>query len=60
MSTKPHHVVMFAYADAQILDITGPLEIFGRASRWLRDKEITPGLAYTVEIVAREAGPIRT
>lgn len=51
---------MFAYADAQILDVTGPLEVFGRAGRWLRDKAITPDLAYTVEIVAREAGPIRT
>jgi transcriptional regulator GlxA family with amidase domain len=60
MNRKPHHVVMFAYPDAQILDVTGPLEIFGRAARWLRDKEITPDLAYTVEIVAREAGPIRT
>jgi transcriptional regulator GlxA family with amidase domain len=60
MNTKPHHVVMFAYPDAQILDVTGPLEIFGRAGRWLRDKEFTPNLAYTVEIVAREAGPIRT
>jgi transcriptional regulator GlxA family with amidase domain len=60
MNSKPHHVVMFAYPDAQILDVTGPLEIFGRAARWLRDKKITPGLAYTVEIVAREAGPIRT
>jgi transcriptional regulator GlxA family with amidase domain len=51
---------MFAYPDAQVLDVTGPLEIFGRAGRWLRDKEITSELAYTVEIVARESGPIRT
>jgi transcriptional regulator GlxA family with amidase domain len=51
---------MFAYPDAQVLDVTGPLEIFGRAGRWLRDKEITSELAYTVETVARESGPIRT
>jgi transcriptional regulator GlxA family with amidase domain len=60
MNPKPHHVIMFAYADAQVLDITGPLEIFGRASRWLRDKGITRGLPYTVEVVAGEAGPLRT
>jgi transcriptional regulator GlxA family with amidase domain len=60
MNTKPHHVVMFAYPDAQVLDITGPLEIFGRAARLLRDRGITADLPYAVEVVAREAGPLRT
>lgn len=59
-STAPHHVVMFAYPDAQVLDITGPLEVFGRAARWLRDKGLASGLAYTVEVVAAEAGPFAT
>ncbi|HEY2345622.1 MAG TPA: GlxA family transcriptional regulator [Xanthomonadaceae bacterium] len=59
-STTPHRVVMFAYPDAQILDVTGPLEVFGRAARWLRDKGIARGLAYTVEVVATEPGPFAT
>ena len=30
---RPHHVVMLAYPDVQILDVTGPLEVFSRAAR---------------------------
>jgi hypothetical protein len=29
---------MLGYRDAQFLDITGPLEVFARTSRWVRDK----------------------
>lgn len=54
-----HRVVMLAYPDAQILDITGPLEVFSRAARWLRDEGRTQKLAYSVEIVAARAGPVR-
>lgn len=57
---RAHRVLMFAYPDAQILDITGPLEVFGRTGRWLRDQGLTPGLAYQIEMVAAEAGPLRT
>jgi transcriptional regulator GlxA family with amidase domain len=55
-----HRVVMLAYEDAQILDITGPLEVFARSARWLRDKGLSRGLAYSVEVVADKAGPVRT
>jgi transcriptional regulator GlxA family with amidase domain len=51
---------MLGYPDAQILDITGPLEVFGRSARWLRDKGVTRKLAYTVELVAAQAGPVAT
>jgi transcriptional regulator GlxA family with amidase domain len=51
---------MLAYEDAQILDITGPLEVFARSARWLRDKGVMRGLAYSVEVVADKAGPVRT
>jgi hypothetical protein len=33
----PHRVAMLGFPQAQILDITGPLEVFARTSRWLRD-----------------------
>lgn len=59
-SRSPHRVVMLAYPDAQILDVTGPLEVFARAGRWLRDRGLSDGLAYEVEVVARAAGPLRT
>ena len=55
-----HRVVMLAYDDAQILDITGPLEVFSRASRWLVDQGHRKRPAYTVEVVASVSGPLRT
>lgn len=53
-------VVMFAFPDAQILDITGPMEIFSRTARWLQDHGRTAELYYDLKIVAQEQGPLRT
>ncbi|MBV8496857.1 MAG: GlxA family transcriptional regulator [Gammaproteobacteria bacterium] len=53
---RPHHVVMLAYPDVQILDVTGPLEVFSRAARWMRDHGIRPDLAYRVEVVGPRSG----
>jgi len=47
---------MLGYPDAQILDITGPLEVFGRTDRLLRDKGISRTPAYTIELVGLEPG----
>src|SRR5215472_1319761 len=57
---RPHHVVMVAYPDVQILDVTGPLEVFSRASRWMQDHGICRDLAYRVEVVAPRAGAFAT
>src|SRR5919109_169586 len=57
---RPHHVVMLAYPDVQILDVTGPLEVFSRAARWMRDNGLRPDLAYRVEVVAPRAGSFVT
>lgn len=56
----PRPVVMVAYPDAQILDVTGPLEVFSRTARWLQDEGYRREPAYTVEIVGRKRGPLRT
>jgi transcriptional regulator GlxA family with amidase domain len=53
-------VVMVAFDDAQIIDITGPLEVFSRATRWLSDERRWRTPAYTIELVAAAAGPITT
>ncbi|MDR3385623.1 MAG: DJ-1/PfpI family protein [Rudaea sp.] len=55
---QSHAVVMLGYANAQVLDITGPLEVFARASRWMRDNGMHRGDAYTVELAAEQAGPV--
>lgn len=50
---------MFVYPNAQILDVTGPLEVFGRTARWLCDRWGFRIPAYTVELIAATAGPVR-
>jgi transcriptional regulator GlxA family with amidase domain len=57
---SPHRIVMVGFEDAQILDITGPLEVFARTSRWLREHARLATDAYAVELVARESGVLRT
>src|SRR5262245_11949363 len=54
-------VVMVAYPDVQIIDVVGPLEVFANANRRLdgtREERRAP--RYSVEIVAAQAGPLRT
>ncbi len=50
---------MLAYPDVQVLDVMGPLEIFSRTSRWLRDTGRRRDHAYQVEIVAPARGAFR-
>jgi transcriptional regulator GlxA family with amidase domain len=58
--TRTRRIVMLAFPDAQIIDITGPLEVFGRTARWLTEERGRRTPAYTVEIVASKAGPFVT
>jgi len=51
---------MVAFHDAQILDITGPLEVFGLAGRMLTEERGWSAPAYSVEIAAAKAGPFAT
>src|SRR5580765_5300828 len=57
---RPHRVVMLAFPDAQVLDITGPLEVFARSSRWLRDHAAMSTSPYALELVTRDGGLLRT
>src|ERR1700723_1074294 len=57
---RTRRIVMVAFPDAQIIDITGPLEVFGRAARLLSDERGWRVPAFTVEIVATKAGPFAT
>ena len=56
---RTRRIVMLAFPDAQIIDITGPLEVFGRAARLMTDERGWRVPAYTVEIAATKAGPLR-
>jgi transcriptional regulator GlxA family with amidase domain len=57
---RTRRIVMLAFPDAQIIDITGPLEVFGRAARLLTDERGWRIPAYTVEIAAATAGAFAT
>ncbi|MFI5317703.1 MAG: DJ-1/PfpI family protein, partial [Myxococcota bacterium] len=52
--------MLVAYPDAQVLDVTGPLEVFANANRRLDALSDRRAPRYTIEIAAREAGPLRT
>lgn len=58
MTMPIRQIAVVAFPGAQILDVVGPLEVFGRAARWLTDQGQPAG--YRVEILAREAGPFET
>ncbi|HEY6196029.1 MAG TPA: GlxA family transcriptional regulator [Candidatus Eisenbacteria bacterium] len=50
---------MFAFPNVQILDVTGPLEVFSRTSRWLREHGKRADHAYEVEIIGLRRGMFR-
>lgn len=54
----PHHVAMLTFPDAQILDVIGPLEVFSRAGRLITDEGRRGPPPYSIEILARDAGPV--
>ncbi len=58
--TRPHRVVMLGFPQAQVLDITGPLEVFARTSRWLAEHRDARAPAYVTELIAARAGPFPT
>jgi len=52
-------VAIVAFPDVQVLDVTGPLEVFSQATRWLEARR--PAAAgYVVELLAREARSVAT
>ena len=54
---KPLRIALFAYPDVQALDLSGPLEMFARATRLLRDEGRShPG--YSPIVVGTRTGPI--
>ena len=56
---RPLRVAMLAFPDVQVLDVMGPLEVFSRSSRWMRDEGRRRDLAYRVEVIGLRRGPFR-
>ncbi len=55
---RSRRVVMLIYPDVQVLDVTGPLEVFNVATRLLAAEGRRDG--YRTELVAPVAGAVRT
>ena len=47
------HIVIVTFAAGQILDVTGPLEVFSSASRFL------PAVRYRTQVVTTRGGIVR-
>jgi len=50
-------VAVLAFPGVQALDVVGPLEVFGRAARWLRDERGWASSAYQTRVLAPRRGP---
>src|SRR3989449_6330172 len=57
--TPTLRVAMLAYPDVQMLDVMGPLEVFARTSRWLRENRKQERDAYSIEIIGLKRGAFR-
>lgn len=51
-------ISMITYDNAQVLDVTGPLEVFAMANRFIGEGSTTQSSAYQIEIVAEDPGPV--
>lgn len=53
---SPRLVSLLAFPDVQVLDVTGPLEVFAQADRFAAEAD-RPFPGYRVEVLAPEPGP---
>ena len=59
-SRKPLKIAMVIYPGCQHLDVAGPMEVFARSSRWIRDNVAGARDVYEVALVASSRGLVRT
>jgi transcriptional regulator GlxA family with amidase domain len=52
-------IAMVGFDGIQVLDVTGPLEVFSRAGRLLVERGETAAPPYEVVLAARHAGPVK-
>src|SRR5882724_8039374 len=59
-AVTPRVIALLAVENAQILDVVGPLEVFGTANRFLMANGLVRSPAYILHILAERAGPLTT
>ncbi len=57
-TTEPRRIAIVAFPNLQVLDVTGPHEVFARTARWLCEQGRRTDLAYTTELLATAPGVI--
>ncbi|MGZ8246514.1 GlxA family transcriptional regulator [Methylomagnum sp.] len=57
---QPRRIAMLAFEDSQMLDICGPLEVFGFVDYWLRMSGQAVAPNYILTVLAERAGPVTT
>jgi len=57
---RVRRVLMVAFPGVQVLDVTGPLEVFANSNRRLDALQDRRAPRYTIEIAAAQAGPLAT
>lgn len=60
LNRKTRRIVIVGFPGAQILDITGPLEVFSTTNRVLRERDPGSRSPYRVELAATRAGRFET
>jgi transcriptional regulator GlxA family with amidase domain len=56
MSSEPRSIVLLAFRNVQLLDVSGPLQVFASANELAAQRGLAP--PYAPRVVAAEAGPV--
>jgi transcriptional regulator GlxA family with amidase domain len=59
-SSEPKRICILAYPRSEILDITGPYEVFAFANWAVQRAEVTNEPPYLIEVLAEQSGPVNT
>lgn len=60
VSSMKRLIAVVAFEGVQLLDVTGPLEVFARTTRWLEENQHpSTGPRYQVEVLGLTAGPLK-
>ncbi|WP_394753167.1 GlxA family transcriptional regulator [Crenothrix sp.] len=56
--SKIRNVGIVAFPGVEIIDVTGPMEVFAFANIGLQQSGVSPEPAYSIELLAAQAGPL--
>jgi len=57
---EKRRIAVVGFPGVQILDVSGPLEVFSTAGREMREAGLADEAPYALELIASQAGPLQT